>query len=217
LQKKSLSGSIPDLLPSADPLATIYCRISEANMDDAHSTIKYDALSYVWGVLSGISSIMCDGKTLKVTENCLEALRHLRGRYKPRTLWVDAICIDQKKDKDSTRERNQQVKLMGEVYVKAARVLVWLGPAEPSTARTFRRLALVGRLLTLDWKKNVSLSILRAVRMYLGKSLLRMSSCKHTYNTCSVGSKADFAQLQALHLRASNLRPWPRLYLTPGG
>jgi hypothetical protein len=96
-------------------------------------------------------------------------------------LWVDAICIDQKKDKDSTWERNQQVKLMGEIYVKAVRVLVWLGPAEPSTARTFRRLAFVGRLLTLDWKKNDSLSILRAVRVYLGKSLLRMLSRKHTY------------------------------------
>lgn len=48
---------------------------------------------------------------------------------------------------------------MGEVYLKVVRVLVWFGPAEPSTARTFRRLALVGRLLTLEWKKKVSLSI----------------------------------------------------------
>lgn len=39
-------------------------------------------------------------------------------------LWVDAICIDQ----DNITERNQQVRLMRQVYQKCRCVLAWLGP-----------------------------------------------------------------------------------------
>jgi hypothetical protein len=42
-------------------------------------------------------------------------------------VWIDQICIDQK----SLAERSAQVKLMGEIYTRAANVLVWLG-ADPS-------------------------------------------------------------------------------------
>jgi hypothetical protein len=48
----------------------------------------------------------------------------VREKDKNRTLWVDAICINQQ----DIRERGCQVEMMGDVYSKAARVLVWLGP-----------------------------------------------------------------------------------------
>jgi len=38
-------------------------------------------------------------------------------------LWADAICIDQQ----NIEERGTQVQLMGMIYWKADRVLVWLG------------------------------------------------------------------------------------------
>ncbi|OBR07254.1 Heterokaryon incompatibility protein [Colletotrichum higginsianum IMI 349063] len=46
----------------------------------------------------------------------------------PLSLWVDAICIDQR----SSREKSQQVQLMGRVYEAARNVVVWLGSAEPN-------------------------------------------------------------------------------------
>jgi Heterokaryon incompatibility protein (HET) len=38
-------------------------------------------------------------------------------------LWIDAICINQ----DDIDERNEQVRMMGNIYQKAERVTVWLG------------------------------------------------------------------------------------------
>jgi Heterokaryon incompatibility protein (HET) len=188
-----------DLPPSVDHNAPLCCKIREAALDDAYKTLKYKALSYVWGIPSGNSTIICHGKTLKVTPNSLGALQHLRSRYPPRKPWVDAICIDQIEGAESIRERNQQAKLMGEVYLKVVKVLVRFGPAEPSAARTFRRLALVGRLLTLEWKKKVSLSILGTVRAYLSKSLLRKLP-----NCVSLRSTADLIQPQVLPLRPAS-------------
>lgn len=40
----------------------------------------------------------------------------------------------------SMLERNNQVRLMGKIYSKASQVVVWLGPAVPTTARVIRRL-----------------------------------------------------------------------------
>jgi hypothetical protein len=92
---------------------------------------SYEALSYVWGSPTVNNPISCHGKDLLVTVNCIAALRRLRNKKKRRVLWIDAICIDQ----SSMNERNRQVKLMGDVYSKARRVILWLG--EDSTFSDF--------------------------------------------------------------------------------
>jgi len=86
---------------------------------------KYDALSYTWGDQAHKVTITCEGKRLYVTPNCEAALRQLRPKKPTQTLllWVDAICIDQ----SSIEERNAQVEIMGKIYSKANRVLMWLG------------------------------------------------------------------------------------------
>ena len=66
-----------------------------------------------------------------MTANRTAAMRRLRNKKKRRVLWIDAICIDQ----SSMDERNQQVELMGDVYSKARRVILWLG--EESTFSDF--------------------------------------------------------------------------------
>ena len=86
----------------------------------------YEALSYVWGERANPVEIVCDGSELEVTQNLAAALRQLRPSdvdADPRVLWVDAICINQ----EDIPEREQQVRIMGEVYQGAASVLVWLG------------------------------------------------------------------------------------------
>jgi hypothetical protein len=60
-----------------------------------------------------------------VTKNCKLALCYLRKEESGRVLWVDAICINQKDDK----ERGHQVGMMRDVYSKATEVLIWLGEA----------------------------------------------------------------------------------------
>lgn len=83
---------------------------------------EYEALSYVWGSTSGSRDIVVNGTILSVTNNLFEALGYLRDAVCTRTLWIDALCINQKDD----AEKNIQVAMMGRIYSQASIVLVWL-------------------------------------------------------------------------------------------
>lgn len=87
---------------------------------------QYEALSYCWGDLQSRKLISLDGHHFLATESLEIALRYLRCQDTPRTLWIDAICINQADDP----ERSQQVGLMGNIYRSARRVTVWLGEEE---------------------------------------------------------------------------------------
>ncbi|KAJ4983509.1 heterokaryon incompatibility protein [Stagonosporopsis vannaccii] len=84
---------------------------------------RYEALSYVWGDAHLTTEIDCDGQKMHVTKNLADALQAFRHESLVRILWADALCINQR----DTREREQQVKLMGLIYWKAFCVRVWLG------------------------------------------------------------------------------------------
>jgi hypothetical protein len=58
-----------------------------------------------------------------VTKNLESALRHLRYVDRPRVLWVDALCINQR----DLLERNSQITHMTGIYEKASEVVAWLG------------------------------------------------------------------------------------------
>ncbi|KAK4545619.1 hypothetical protein LTR36_002572 [Oleoguttula mirabilis] len=102
--------------------AFIQCRLIATSTD---APVAYEALSYTWGddTLSPTRCIDCDGEVVPVTVNLYEALLAMRYSHKPRTLWVDALCIDQ----SNNEERNLQVSLMARIYRKAIGVLIWLG------------------------------------------------------------------------------------------
>jgi len=114
------------LQPSAHFPAPITCSLVEVTLDD-HPI--YEALSYVWGDPKLQSTLQIEGARLKVTNNLELALRYLRLPDKPRTIWVDAICIDQ----SNIEERNQQVRLMKSIYSFCAVDLVWVGESDEYT------------------------------------------------------------------------------------
>jgi hypothetical protein len=59
-----------------------------------------------------------------VTMNCYSAIKRVRrGIVKPRTIWVDSICINQ----EHINERNHQLSLMTRIYQDATCVIVYLG------------------------------------------------------------------------------------------
>ena len=94
---------------------------------------EYEALSYVWGDPLDQRSIIFDGSPFDVTRNLATALRYLRLPDKLRRVWIDALCINQ----SSTKERNEQVKMMGEIYTNAKPVLIWLGEASEGSDEAF--------------------------------------------------------------------------------
>ncbi|SPJ71724.1 uncharacterized protein FTOL_01452 [Fusarium torulosum] len=100
---------------------------------------EYEALSYVWGSPKDPRSITVEGEAKDVTQNLESALRHLRHEDRPRTIWVDALCINQ----NDVQEKTLQVRQMGSIYSMASLVLVWLGPGEnhSDTVRTIRKFA----------------------------------------------------------------------------
>ncbi|RYC60279.1 hypothetical protein CHU98_g5932 [Xylaria longipes] len=99
----------------------------------------YEALSYVWtprGSPIEATPIQVDDKTIYIGSNLRVALYNLRYLDKPRTLWIDALCIDQ----SSVVERNQQVAFMRDIYRSASRTVIWLGDSIKPTAVAFRAL-----------------------------------------------------------------------------
>ncbi|KAF2001633.1 hypothetical protein P154DRAFT_490040, partial [Amniculicola lignicola CBS 123094] len=89
---------------------------------------SYCALSYVWGKDAATFEVEVNQTIMKIQPNLHSALRRIRAHRKEEylTLWADALCIDQ----SSTKERNHQVGIMGEIYSKCKEVLVWMGEME---------------------------------------------------------------------------------------
>lgn len=108
------------LLPGR-PKDEIKCELLEAELD---KDMDYEAISYVWGTPKERKPITCEGQRAYITTSLAQILYHLRDEQKPRLLWADGICINQR----DVIEKGHQVQHMGEVFAKATRVLVWLGP-----------------------------------------------------------------------------------------
>jgi hypothetical protein len=100
--------------------------------------LKFDALSYVWGLpeeqdstdvyltdLVGTSTVSTDLQwhRLPILSSLGGALRRLRLPTDIRSIWVDALCINQ----SDLVEKSQQVPMMGKIYHSAQSVVVWLG------------------------------------------------------------------------------------------
>jgi hypothetical protein len=178
----------------------ISCTLEEVDLDD--STLKFQALSYVWGDPGELASIFVDGKTLEVDQNLRNALLRLRTNTlfcckmtsanscktpgplgplrdqfaSPQRLWIDSICINQKDE----IEKAEQVGMMKDIYRRASRVIVWLGEDSEHTVAGFRMLygmsSLYG-LETAEVKDLVSSLVLddyfRSHWIALGNLLLR--------------------------------------------
>lgn len=113
---------VATLQPAADFSALICCDLAEVTLN---SHPDYEAISYVWGNPSNQVPIYLEDAESRVTANLALALRYLRLKDEPRTLWVDAICIDQ----SNIEEPSQQVQLMKDIYSSCIRDLIWLGEA----------------------------------------------------------------------------------------
>jgi len=114
---------------------TIEFELAEFRLSNAP---PYEALSYVWGPADNNRAIRCGARQLLVTDNCYSALDSLASRTLQRFLWIDSICIDQRELPQSIDERNRQVNLMGEIYKRALRVVVWLGDCDNGSDVAFR-------------------------------------------------------------------------------
>jgi hypothetical protein len=119
------------------PNKPISCVLEEVSLKGPP---KYSALSYRWGG-SG-RQILVNGKHFTVTDKLEIALQHLQQDWKPLTLWVDAICINQQ----DTDEKTQQVRQMTDIYRRASQVLIWLGPEADGSDQVIDCLQLISQV-----------------------------------------------------------------------
>ncbi len=150
-------------LHPGDSSVPLVCRLIRVPLDKAP---RYEALSYTWGHSSDRFTLYqepneSDGsdtaKTIfEITKGLYEALVQLRKESESRMLWVDAVCIDQ----ENLKERGEQVKIMKQIYTRAARVLVWLGPEDdetPVALQTITKLKdhIISRGLSFETLKSI--------------------------------------------------------------
>ncbi|CAL8580905.1 hypothetical protein XPA_006621 [Xanthoria parietina] len=109
---------------------------------------SYEALSYTWGTPDNEEHVCVTdpddplrmSSWLQVRANLATALRHLRYPDRPRTLWVDAISINQA-DID---ERGRQVKRMSQIYPLSENVIIWIGRESEDSALALETLRYFG-------------------------------------------------------------------------
>ncbi|KAH7396646.1 heterokaryon incompatibility protein-domain-containing protein, partial [Phaeosphaeria sp. MPI-PUGE-AT-0046c] len=132
---------------------------------DLSSAPPFTALSYTWGPplwninnarltpRSSTYQIECNDRTAKVGENLYDFLvlcAHDDSHDLQTYLWIDALAINQ----SDTQERSEQVKRMGDIYQKATRVVIWLGPDDASTTKATK---LMNGWLKLDSDERMKL------------------------------------------------------------
>ncbi|EQK97466.1 Heterokaryon incompatibility [Ophiocordyceps sinensis CO18] len=90
-------------------------------VDDAESAGRWTTLdACVW---SGPDTLTTERGAVSVTESLSSCLKCLRRKRVEARIWADAVCINQQ-DKE---EKSIQVRRLGSLYSRAARVIVWLG------------------------------------------------------------------------------------------
>lgn len=167
--------------------------LEEISLD---GSVPYEALSYTWGGQQADRTIRCHGKPMKITLNCEIALKRLRTLSK-RRLWIDSICIDQ----NNPEEKKTHIPLMGEIYGKAKRVLVWLGEGTEASDAGIRYLQDVQDILQpallLAYRSgsiaattmstmppNVQQQLLKRKEAFQGKLTTSNSAMDHPHMQC---------------------------------
>jgi hypothetical protein len=122
LQKDELEIRLLAIHP-CDKDGRIECSLYHSHL---HEDLKFKALSYVRGDPTKTEEIIINGHITHVGTNLASALRHILATGASnilKTLWTDAIYINQK----DIKERGHQVQLMGTLYSYATLAISWLG------------------------------------------------------------------------------------------
>ncbi|KAG9191347.1 hypothetical protein G6011_09435 [Alternaria panax] len=190
-------------LPNADSIRLLRLHGSQTTNDPICCTLEihrlsdpclpiFEAFSYTWADSKGDSSL---SKTiflgpqyamLPVTINCLAALRQFRTAA-DRTIWVDAICINQW----DLKERDHQVSLMKNIYTSAARVLTYVGNVEHNAENTVGPLHDNGQPLGIcsvnpTVNAGVILQMPYFSRIWVIQEVILSKTASVTFNGCTV-------------------------------
>ncbi len=130
--------------------------LQQATHEIRSDGLPYDALSYTWGAPNFPQTITIRSSRIPITQHLFDALQHLRHPTKEISIWVDALCINQK---DETGEKEKQIFWMRDIYANAQKVIIWLGSGDGTTGKALElihRAALRARDETKDMSELAS-------------------------------------------------------------
>ncbi|CAJ2509120.1 Uu.00g141460.m01.CDS01 [Anthostomella pinea] len=109
------------------PLKTIIqCSLRLANLRRDSLSM---AVSHSWDASDPIvesEPVIVDGVPVPVSKGLYQVLCHLQQLSDPTTVWIDALCINHA----DIAEKSAQVAQIAEIYAKADKTLLWLGPED---------------------------------------------------------------------------------------
>lgn len=112
--------------PEFEPNGNVSCTKHDKALWTNNKALCNKYLSSLRCVPDGYVDILIDGKRFYVQETVHHLLLAIQTRFQNGDyFWLDAICINQNK----RIERDQQTRIMYEIYKAAQHVYVWLGPA----------------------------------------------------------------------------------------
>ncbi|KAK4943013.1 hypothetical protein LTR10_017398 [Elasticomyces elasticus] len=118
----------------------------------ALSSLQMEALSYAWGNEKLDVDISVNGQLFKVTPTLELTLRYLRRTDTPRTVWIDAISLDQ----SNQTEKYQQIPVMHLIFAQACRVIVDLGPPSDESRAAMQFIRDIHATIHPEQEQNVS-------------------------------------------------------------
>lgn len=153
--------------------ATISCLVEHYDLKEDHVVksdigkrpsklrerpLQYAAVSHTWGDETSPAEIKVNGSPFCIRRNLYDFLYVISQQtaHTNRLLWIDQLCIDQ----DRTTERNHQVQLMADIFMRAEQVMAWLGvdtKITPTILHAYEALEVVSKKHPLecsfaDWK-----------------------------------------------------------------
>lgn len=123
-----------DVLPGPPQSLDVSATVRHISLQDTPMP-QYETVSYCWGDATIRGTMVLDNICIDCPLSSVTALRYLRHADRPRTLWIDALCINQ----SDIKERSSQVALMAQIFTRTLRTLVWLGEADQRTSGAFEQ------------------------------------------------------------------------------
>ncbi|KAF7185167.1 Heterokaryon incompatibility protein 6, OR allele [Pseudocercospora fuligena] len=152
---------------------------------------QYETISYTWGDPTPCHRLVVNAQTVLVPASAKLALQCVALEDRPRTVWIDAVCINQ----NDRAERASQVALMGQVYSQSTGNLVYLGESDEATTRAFSNLG------------SITIAIKRDMAAENVETLLELIYCHDKFQTISKPLALD---LSTYCLDMLFRRPWFR-------
>ncbi|EXF74697.1 HET domain-containing protein [Colletotrichum fioriniae PJ7] len=155
--------------PAPDAQSPLRCSLAQYDkveqMKNFGTKKDFEAVSYTWGDAPPSCQLMIEGAfSFDISPTVDSLLRALRQPSTTRSLWIDAICLNQQ----DAGEKAQQLPRMGRIYKGTKEVHIWLGDPDDKTAAIFSAIRMMQMIPDTKQVKVMADATLKITENQLG-------------------------------------------------